>query len=266
MSENIRFNEAVVQEMMFPMPMSEEDFLKHDSSLTPMANFEFIRKTFPEINIVPKVTKKELPIIPGITLYGFINFFNAYTFISSIDVYVNGIKVIPNLRFSAFSPYYKAFPGYYHIQIFEAGTTDVAFTSTFINIIGYRVYTGAFSGLEDHACMLMINDCIPNIREGRAYLRMVQISPNAPLMNAFLDDALVLSEIDYREVSRFYAVKEGVHTVKVEDYLSHKVLLEDNHLELMNQSAYTIYTIGDFTKPAGLQMMVEQDGISHLEF
>ncbi len=266
MSENIEFHADVSQDRMFPLPLAEEEFLNYEYPLTPMANAELIRKVFPEINIMPNVQELEITIISGITLYGFINFFNAFTAVSAIDIYVNGVRVISNLKYSAFSPYYKAFPGYYHIQILQAGKTEDVFISTFINIIGYRVYTGAFSGLDGHTCMLMVNDCIPPIPESFAYLRFIQISPNAPLLNAYLDDALILSEIDYREISRYYAAKEGMHTLKIKDYITGEILKEENHLDLAGQDAYSVYLFGNYTKVPGLQMLIDRDGISHLEF
>ena len=75
---------------MLPLPIPEDDLLMLEQEMvTPAVHLEPIRKIFPEINIPPNVTDIEVPIIPGITLYSYLKFFNAQTSVPAIDIYIN---------------------------------------------------------------------------------------------------------------------------------------------------------------------------------
>lgn len=252
---------------MLPLPIPEDELWKLEQEvLTPAINLEPIRKILPEINIIPDVKDMEIPIIAGITLYSYLNFFNALVSVPAIDIYINGKKVISNLKYKEFTEYYVVFPGYYRIQIFEAGQMEDEFTTTIINLIGYRVYTVTISGLEDHACLLLVNDCIYPIPEDYAYLRFVQISPNAPLLKVYLDDNLILTELDYKEISRYLSATAKVHDITFRDYISDQILIEVHDFSMESETAYTAYTLGDFFSEEGLQIVIAKDGISHLTF
>ena len=252
---------------VMPLPIPEEELWRLEQEvLTPAVHLEPIRKILPEINIIPDVKDLEIPIIAGITLYSYLNFFNALVSVPAIDIYINGKKVVADLKYKEFTEFYVVFPGYYRIQIFEAGQTEDEYSSTIINLIGYRVYTVTISGLEDHACLLLVNDCIYPIPENYAYLRFVQISPNAPLLKVYFDDHLVLTELDYREISRYLSATAQVHDITFRDYISDNILLEVHDFSMENETAYTAYTLGDFYSKNGLQLVIAKDGINHLTF
>lgn len=252
---------------MLPLPIPEDDLMMLEQEMvTPAVHLEPIRKIFPEINIPPNVKDIEVPIIPGITLYSYLKFFNALTSVAAIDIYINGKKVISELPYMSFTEYHLVFPGYYRIQIFEAGKTEYDFTSTIINLIGYRIYTITVSGLNDYACLLLVNDCIFPIPKGYAYIRFVQISPNAPLLDVYLDDILILAEFDYKEITRYLSLRAIPHDLAFKDYISERVLLEVQGLQLEDECAYTVYTLGNFYEENGFQVVIAKDGISHLSF
>ena len=121
----------------------------------------------------------------------------------------------------------KAFPGYYRVAVFRAGTTENPLTVSYINLIGYRIYTAALTGTEGNVSLEMINDNRRFLQGNMAYVRFVQLSANAPRMDVYLDDSLVLSDLNYKEVSRYMAVVPGEHNLKLREYFSGAVLLED---------------------------------------
>ena len=99
-----------------------------------------------------------------------------------------------------------------------------------------------------------------------AYVRFVQLSANAPQMDVYLDDSLILADLNYREVSRYLAVTPGDHNLKLRDYYSGAVLLEDPLVSLQGGKAYTIYVVGDMTDRVGLQVIIPLEGASYLTF
>jgi len=267
MAENSWCKAKTSEEMMIPLPLSEEGLLGlEEEALTMEKCTDLIRRLYPEMNIVPNVKSTSIPIIPGITLYSYLRFFNAFSFVPAIDIYVNGKKVASDLKYKYFTEYHKAFPGYYRIQIYEAGKTENPLMVTFINLIGYRIYTAAITGTRTDASLELINDCTRPLPKSSALLRFAQLWSKAPVMDVYLDDYPVLSEFDYREVSRYLKRPHGTHNLKFKDYITGQILLEDSDLQLDGGSAYTAYVIGDMHKKAGMEILVKKEGISYLNF
>lgn len=258
------------EEMIFPLPLREEDLAGLDEEqLTLEATNDAIRRLYPEINIIPNIPNISgalIPIIPGITLYSYLRFFNAFPTVPAVDIYVNGRRVAENLRYRFFTEYMKAFPGYYRIEVYEAGSRENPLLVTFINLIGYRIYTATVIGAGDNASLELINDSIRPLPRRSTLLRIVQLSPNAPMMDAYLDDSLILADIEYKEVSRYLTTTPGDHNLKFRDTITGGVLVEEPELQLEGGSAYTVYVIGDMNDRVGLQILLEKEGISNLYF
>ncbi|WP_352399068.1 DUF4397 domain-containing protein [Anaerotignum sp.] len=255
------------EEMIIPLPLTEDELAGlREEALTMEGSADLIRRLLPEINIIPNVKDTLIPIIPGITLYSYLRFFNAFPSVPAVDIYVNGKRVASDLKYRFFTDYYKTFPGYYRIQVFEAGTTQTPLLVTFISLIGYRIYTAAITGTGEEAGLELINDSIRPLPRRSSFLRFVQLSATAPVMDAYLDDSLVLAEIDFREVSRYLTTSPGSHNLKMRDYISGGVLVEEPDVNLDGGSAYTVYVIGDMNDRVGLQILVVQEGITFLNF
>ncbi|MDD4844755.1 MAG: hypothetical protein PHU31_10585, partial [Anaerotignum sp.] len=78
MTEN---NSTVIEtsdEMNIPLPLSEKEIQEYHDVFTVEKNSDFIRRLCHEVNIVPDVKDVQIPIIPGITIYSYLRFFNAY--------------------------------------------------------------------------------------------------------------------------------------------------------------------------------------------
>ncbi|KXL53243.1 hypothetical protein CLNEO_12140 [Anaerotignum neopropionicum] len=256
-------------EMNIPLPIPENEIKEYYDIFTVEKNGDSIRKLCREANIIPNVKDIQIPIISGITLYSYLRFFNAFSSVTKVDVYVNGKKIASNLCYKSFTRYYKAFPGYYYIQIFKSGKTTKPLFVTNIQLIGYQIYTGAITGIDDQLFFALINDRTFQIPKGKAALRLIQLSPNAPLMDACLDNTLIITEIDFSEVSRYLLVPSEIHILKIRDYINNNILLETAKIKLDEICAYTAYVIGNFNctnSAVGLEIIIEIEGISFLKF
>ena len=254
-------------DMIMPLPLTQEGIRQlPNESLTQEIVDDTVQCLHPGIQLPGNINETEIPIIPGITLFSYIRFFNAYPSVGSVDIYVNGRKVASNLLYRQFTEYLKAFPGYYRVAVFRAGTTTDPLSVSYINLIGYRIYTAAVTGLGTNVSLEMINDNRRFLQENAAYIRFVQLSANAPRMDVYLDDSLVLSDLNYREVSRYMSVAPGSHNLKLREYFSGAVLLEDPDVTVEGGKAYTIYVVGDMTDRVGLQVVIPLEGTTYLVF
>lgn len=263
--ENIRGLETSA-DMKMPLPLTQEGVrqLPYESLTEEVVNSS-INKMYPGIQLPNNVNITVIPIIPGITLFSYIRFFHADPAEGAIDIYVNGRKVVSGLQYRHFTEYMKAFPGYYRVAIFRAGTKTNPLCVSYMNLIGYRIYTAAVLGGENN-CFEMVNDNRRYLQKDTAYIRFVQLSANAPKMDVYVDDSLILSDLNYKEVSRYMAIKPGEHNLKLRDYYSGAVILENPSMVLQGGKAYTVYVVGDMNDRVGLQVIIPLEGTSYLKF
>ena len=255
-------------DMLMPLPLTEEDINMDvdEVSLTEEIMDESAQRRFPSITLPNNTNITVIPIIPGITLYGYIRFLNASPGEQRVDIYANGRKVASNLLYRDFTEFMKVFPGWYRIAVYRAGTITNPLSVTRLRVQANNIYTVAVTGLSGNISTQVINDNRRFLNRNRAYVRFVQLSPNAPTMDAYWDDALVLAELNYGDVSRYLTTTPGSHNLKMRDSLSGANLVESPDVTVEGGKAYTIYIVGDINDRTGLQILVPLEGATYLDF
>lgn len=254
-------------EFIMPLPLTQKQIADMPKdSLTTEVFDDTTKGLYPSITLPDNLNLTVIPIIPGITLYSYIRFFHAVPNAGPVDIYVNGRRVAKNLDYRHFTEYMKAFPGYYRVAVFPAGNVTNPLFVNYMNLIGYRIYTGVISGNRNDASLDMINDNRRYLKKDTAYVRFAQMSENAPTMDVYLDDSLVISDLNYKEVSRYMAIRPGSHNIKLRDYLSGAVIMEDPDMTVRGGKAYTVYIVGDVNDRTGLQVIIPLEGTTYLQF
>lgn len=254
-------------QMLMPLPLIKEELTQmREGQLIMEMGADGLRRLYPEVNKIPNVREVEIPIVSGITLFSYLRFFNVYEAVDAIDVYVNGKKIASALAYSHFTEYEIAFPGYYKIEIYEAGMTQKPLLLSFIHVIGYRIYTAVIVGMDERAFLALTSDRIRSVPEKKAYLRFLQVSSSVPLMDVYLDDRLVLSEVDFRELSQYLITNAGAHNITLRDFLTGRTLLDENGMEFKSQTAYLVSIAGHEDEQSHLKILIEEEGISFLDF
>ncbi len=252
------------EDMLMPLPLTEEEANMEMEDYT--EEITNSRGRYPSITLPNNSAVTIIPIIPGITMLGYIRFMNASPAEQRVDIYVNGRKVADSLLYRDFTEYMKVFPGWYRIAVYAAGTRRKPLSVTTLQVQSNDIITMAVAGLADNISLLRINDRRQNLNRNQAYVRFVQLSPNAPEMDAYWDDALVLAELNYQDVSRYLRTTAGSHNLKMRDYLSGANLVESPDVIVENGKAYTIYIVGDINDRTGLQILVPLEGATYLDF
>ena len=255
-------------DMMMPLPLQEGevDGVYEEEMLTEEIANDNARGRYPSITLPNNTSITVIPIIPGITLFGYIRFMNASPGEQRVDIYVNGRKVAANLLYRNFTEYMKVFPGWYRMAVYAAGTRTNPLTVTTLRVQANDIITMAVIGLAGDISTQAINDSRRWLSRNRVNVRFVQLSPNAPTMDAYWDDALVLAELNYQDVSRYLQTTAGSHNLKMRDSLSGANLVESPDVSVENGKAYTIYIVGDINDRTGLQILVPLEGATYLDF
>lgn len=253
-------------DMLMPLPLTDEESMEEVETLTEEMVDESLQRRFPSITLPNHTNITVIPIIPGITLFGYIRFLNASPGEQRVDIYVNGRKVASSLLYREFTEFMKVFPGWYRIAVYRAGTITNPLSVTRLQVKANNIYTVAVTGLSGDVSTQVIEDNRRFLNRSRAYVRFVQLSPNAPTMDAYWDDALVLSELNYGDVSRYLTTTPGSHNLKMRDSLSGANLVESPDVTVEGGKAYTIYIVGDIYDRTGLQILVPLEGATYLDF
>lgn len=255
-------------DMLMPLPLTEADVSMEveEEALTEERVDNSAQRRFPSITLPNNTNITVIPIIPGITLFGYIRFMNASPGEQRVDIYANGRRVAANLLYRDFTEYMKVFPGWYRIAVYRAGTITNPLTVTRLQVQANTIATVAVTGLAGDISTQVINDSRRFLNRNRAYVRFVQLSPNAPTMDAYWDDALVLAELNYGDVSRYLTTTPGSHNLKMRDSLSGANLVESPDVSVEGGKAYTIYIVGDINDRTGLQILVPLEGATYLDF
>ena len=254
-------------DFMMPLPLTQEQIADLSEHSLTTENFDdATRGLYPDIPLPNHLNMTVIPIVPGITLYSYIRFFHAVPNRGPVDIYINGRRVAKNLNYRHFTEYMKAFPGYYRVAVFPAGNITTPLFINYMNLIGYRIYTGVIAGNSEDASLEMINDNRRYLKKDTAYVRFVQMSENAPAMDVYVDDSLAIADLNYKEVSRYMAISPGSHNIKLRDYLSGAVLMEDPDMTVRGGKAYTVYIVGDVKDRTGLQVIIPLEGTTYLQF
>ena len=257
MPNNNRYE--ISEALQMPLPLTKEEAMQET-----LTQEESAARRFPILPSNANVTV--IPIIPGITLFGYIRFLNASPVETRVDIYANGRRVAADLRYQHFTEYMKLFPGWYRIAIYRAGTVTNPLTVLRLQVQSGGIYTVAVTGLADAISTLTIEDSHRYLSPNRAYIRFVQFSPTAPAMDVYWDDRMVLSDLRYEEISRYLTTAPGSHNLKLRETDTGKILVEHPKVNLKGGKAYTVYVVGSRADRAGLQVLIPLEGVTYLDF
>ncbi|NLK38357.1 MAG: DUF4397 domain-containing protein [Epulopiscium sp.] len=254
-------------DMIMPLPLTEEQIsnLTNENYTTEINNMDAIR-LYQNLGLPDGSNITVIPIIPGITRMAYIRFLNANPMIGPVDIYVNGRKVVSGLKYQAFTEYMKVFQGYYRIAVFKAGTTENPISVTRLNVIRNRIYTVAITGDAESVGSEVIVDGRRTLNPDLSYMRFIHLSDNAPSVDVYVDDRLVLSDLGFNEVSRYLSLLPGEHSIVFKKANTDDVILIDPVATLKAGKAYSVYFVGEEGMDPGLQVLIPLEGTTYLKF
>ncbi len=168
----------------------------------------------------------------------------------AVDVYVNGTKAFANATYKAITPYAETPAGSKLIQVVPTGKTiaqgPVVISAT-IKVEAARYYSVLAVGkLSDIAPVVLADDnTLPEA--GKAYVRFVHASPNAPAVDVIVPAAnnlKLFTNIAFKGVGKYTPVDAGTYNVSVRVAGTDSSALEVKGLTLDEKTVYTIYAFG----------------------
>lgn len=183
----------------------------------------------------------------------------------NVDVYANQNLIARNLGYRGFTPYLKVAPGTYNVRVFPAGQTANPVITRDITLNASEIYTAAAIGTVPNLDILVVPDVRVPFMPGRANVRFVHLSPNAPAVDVYTPDGTVLfRNVAYRQISNYIPVVPGRHTIYVRPTGTANPVLYVPNIVLEAQKNYTIYAIGLVGGTPGLQVLIPLDGSTYI--
>ena len=178
-----------------------------------------------------------------------------------VDIYENGNLIIQNLAFKDFSQYMSVIPGTYNIQVYPAGKKVKPIIDTSLIIPENTVFNVSVIGELPNISLYPIPEPTTAQNFGRACVRFVHLSPNAPAVDVTLSDGKkVFSNVNYTEFTQYACIPSGSYTFQVYPTGSKDIVLTVPNVQLMANNYYSIYLVGEVGGYEPLQAIAILEG------
>lgn len=189
----------------------------------------------------------------------------------AVDIYVNGeiFAGLEDVAFGVLSPYIEVPADTYDIAVVVADQDPAE--ATVIDAPGTELAEGAritiaATDFVENITPVILNDAFM-LEEGKAQVRVVHLSPDAPAVDVAPDDAeALIPGLEFPNFAGYVALDEGEYDLEVRLAGEDTVALQLDPITLPGNAAATVFAIGsaaDETLPA-LQAKVVVDGTADM--
>lgn len=178
-----------------------------------------------------------IPEIGSLSIYNISPTFNTY------DVSINSVKVnTAALPFGGGTKYSQLPVGIYAAQFNTAGSADNVYTKSGVSIGVSAFHTLYLLGTAGNFDGLSVQDNFANTSITKAYVRFINLSPDAPALSLTIKDVVapITTSKTYKSYSDFVELEPGVKVFEIKETSSGTVT---STLESSNFVAGKFYTI-----------------------
>lgn len=164
----------------------------------------------------------------------------------AVDVYVDGTLAIEGLAFPNGTDYVELPAGEHQVQVTPAGSTpDEAVIDAPVTVEGGAAYTIAAVGLVAEIQPLVLQDNLSEPEMGKAHVRIVHASPDAPAVDVAVSGGPVLFEnLAFPTGSDYLPVDAGTYDLEVRPTGTEDVALAVPGFVATAGDVYTIFAVG----------------------
>lgn len=168
----------------------------------------------------------------------------------SVDIFIDNAKAVSALAFPDNTGYVSLAAGSHDVKVFVAPfTTQVApVLSATLTVAAGKDYTVLAVGLvaDGSLALLPLMDNNASPAEGKAHIRVIHASPDAPAVNVALagTKTTVFSNVAFKGVGDYTPVAVGTYDLDVNVASSGQTVKTVNGLKLENKGVYTAVAVG----------------------
>jgi hypothetical protein len=184
----------------------------------------------------------------------------------AVDVYVDGSEAISDLSFNEITDYVSLPSGTHGVQVFPTsanGTGTPVIDVPSLNLEAGKDYTVAAVGLLAAIEPLVLEDKNAAPAAGKAHIRVVHASPDAPNVDIFAEGAgVVISDLAFKQASTYLPLNAGSYNLEVRPTGTTTVALDLNGVQLEAGKVYTAFAVGLAAGQPALTVNLTTDAVA----
>lgn len=193
----------------------------------------------------------------------YVNIYHASPDADDLDIIVNSnaINTEP-FQYTDYTGYLPYYAGKRTLKFSEAGDLSEIVLDTAFQFANGKMYSVFIADSLSSIEAVILGDSAEIPDAGKAMIRVVHLSPDAPELNVLADDADLFSSLSFKEGSAFKEIESGTLTIEFQAVEGgNEVLLTVPGVELESKEYYTIVLKGFSTPPAGNENEIDTDVI-----
>ncbi|WP_409068618.1 DUF4397 domain-containing protein [Clostridium sp. FAM 1755] len=184
----------------------------------------------------------------------------------AVDIYINDKLISRGLAYRSFTEYMPLESNDYNIKVFPAGKKDVAIIDENVFIPPNSIYTIAITGLsQDISLFNILDKKLDNKDPNKAYVRSINLSPDAPNIDFYMNDKEIFNNVDYKNITDYTSVDPKNYTLNLKLANTEDTILTSPNANLKANKYYTVYIIGLTDGKPSLQVLIPLDGNSYIK-
>ncbi len=179
----------------------------------------------------------------------------------NVDVYANDKLIVSNLAYGNHTEYLSIPEGTYRISLYVAGTKNSPVLDNMLTVIRNSILTVAAFGTLSDIGLMAITDADEARMHGKAMIRFLHLSPNAPAVDITLPDGTVIfNNVSYKHITSYIDVDPKNYTLQVRLAGTSNIVLTVPNIHLNADKFYTVYAIGLVGESPELKALLLMDG------
>ncbi|MDW2800710.1 DUF4397 domain-containing protein [Clostridium boliviensis] len=180
----------------------------------------------------------------------------------NVDIYVDDEMIIENLAYGDFTDYLPVQEGTYKVSVYVSGSQDTPVVENMLPVEQNEMLTVAAVGTPDNIGLLSITDANGDMIQGKAMVRFIHLSPDAPAVDITLSDGTVIfPNVAFNQITPYIAADPTNLTLQVRPAGSTDVVLEIPDVPLSEDYFNTIYAVGLLQGNPPLEVLLTTDEV-----
>jgi len=178
------------------------------------------------------------------------------------DVLIDGVRVFSNLPFGWHSQYVVLEPGAHTVQVVPTGETSPIILETTVDLTVDTFSTLVAGGQAGAAESWWLTDDnrLPGV--GKARVRFVHASPDAPAVDVVVSSIPLFEDVAYKEVGDYVALDAGTYDLVVREAGTGNVLASLSDVTLDEGNVYSLALVGLADGTPARQLVTNRDLIA----
>ncbi|HUS13556.1 MAG TPA: DUF4397 domain-containing protein [Chloroflexia bacterium] len=168
----------------------------------------------------------------------------------AVDVWVDGSKVLTNVPYFTASDYLSLPAGEHQFVVTPTGqAADKAVINASATLVAGKAYTVAATGLVANLQPTILMDNLAAPAAGKAHVRVIHASPDAPAVDiAVKDGPVLISNLAFPKDSGYLPVDAGTYNLVVLAAGTKTVALDLAGVKLDAGKIYDVFAVGELNK------------------